>query len=251
MMTNATAASRACLLATVLACAVALPGCVPLVLGGAAATTAVVATDRRTTGIQLEDQNIALKAQNQIGQKLGDAARINATSYEGRVLLTGDVPSEAAKAEATSIAQRVEHVKTVYNQLTVGPAASLGTRSNDSWLSSKVHASLLNARYVPSSTITVTTDRSVVYLMGKVTKIEGDYAASTVSGVSGVAKVVKLFNIISREEAVRLSGGANDQVEPNKSGSAEPSAPVAPIEDSGTSATSVDTGGSMQTMPIK
>lgn len=250
-MTNAPAASRACLLAALLACAVALPGCVPLIMGGAAATTAVVATDRRTSGIQLEDQNIAFKAQSQIGQKLGDAARINATSYEGRVLLTGDVPTEAAKAEATSIAQRVEHVKTVYNQLTVGPTASLGTRSNDSWLSSKVHAALLNARYVPSSAITVTTDRGVVYLMGKVTKIEGDYAASTVSGVGGVAKVVKLFNIISREEAVRLSGGSQDQVEPNKSGSAEPAASVAPIEDSGASAGSVDTGGSMQVMPIK
>ncbi|WP_144630375.1 BON domain-containing protein [Bordetella genomosp. 13] len=250
-MMNVPAPSRAPLLAALLACAVALPGCVPLIVGGAAATTAVVATDRRTSGIQLEDQNIAFKAQSQISQKLGDAARINATSYEGRVLLTGDVPSDAAKAEATSIAQRVEHAKTVYNQLTVGPAASFGTRSNDSWLSSKVHAALLNARYVPASAITVTTDRGVVYLMGKVTKIEGDYAASTVSGVGGVAKVVKLFDIISRDEAVRLSGGAKDQVEPNKSGSAEPAAPQAPIEDSGASATSVDTGGSMQTMPIK
>lgn len=251
-MTRDASVVRAPLLAAALACAIALPGCVPLLVGGAAATTAVVATDRRTSGIQLEDQNIAFKAQSQISQKLGDAARVNATAYEGRVLLTGDVPTEAAKAEATSIAQRVEHVKAVVNQLNVGPAASFGTRSNDSWLSSKVHTALLNARYVPSSAITVTTDRGVVYLMGKVTKVEGDYAASSAAGVGGVSKVVKLFDIISRDEAVRLSGGASNQVEPAKpESSATPASTQAPIENGQVGTTGADAGGALQTMPIK
>jgi len=250
MKTVPTLSCTPLLLAAVLACAVALPGCVPLVLGGAAATTAVVATDRRTSGTQLEDQNIAFKAQNQISQKLGSTARINATAYSGRVLLTGDVPTEAAKAQATTIAQGVENAKAVVNQLTVGPIASLSIRSNDTWLSSKVHGALLNARYVPSNTITVTTDRGVVYLMGKVTKVEGDYAAATVSGISGVSKVVKLFDTISHDEAVRLSGGANNQVEPAKSDSAtEPTSPQAPIENGATG--SAETGAIIQTMPIK
>jgi len=248
-MIDAASARRAPLLALVLACAAALPGCAPLVIGGAAATTAVVVTDRRTSGIQLEDQNIAFKAQSQISQQLGETARIDATSYEGKVLLTGDVPTEAAKSQATAIAQKIDNVKSVSNQLRVGPVASFSTRSNDTWLASKLRTALLNARYVPSGTITVTVDHSVAYLMGKVTQVEGDYAATTAAGVSGVAKVVKLFDTISREEAVRLSGGSQPPAQAGGSSSTQ-----APIETGGASGTSTDggdTGSGMQAIPIQ
>ncbi|MCD0502498.1 BON domain-containing protein [Bordetella petrii] len=207
MMLAAKMAARPLLLAAVLStAALSLSACAPLVVGGAAATTAVVITDRRTSGAQVEDQNIAFKAERQISEKLGDTARVNAMVYNSVVLLTGDVPSDAAKAQAGSLAQGVQHVKSVVNQLNVGPAASFSIRSNDTWLTSKVRTTLINTKYVPSATIAVTTDRGVVYLMGLVTEAEGNYAATAASQVGGVAKVVKLFEVISREEALRLSG---------------------------------------------
>ncbi|HEY0296962.1 MAG TPA: BON domain-containing protein [Bordetella sp.] len=252
MMPSSTLRPRAVLRAALLAAALAgtasgLSGCIPLLFGGAAAGTATVVTDRRSSGTQLDDQTIAFKVENQVSKQLGNSenTRINATSYEGRVLITGDVPTEAAKSQATAAASQVEKVKSVANQLTVGPVESLGDRSNDSWLGSKVRTALLNAKYVPSGAITSTTDHSVVYLMGKVTQEEGNYAAAAVSGVGGVAKVVKLFTYISRDEAIRLSG--NTTTSAPDSTSAAP-ATTAPIENGDDAAGGND---SMQAMPIK
>lgn len=244
MMPDAKTVARPLLLAALIGTAAAtLSACAPLVVGGAAATTAVVVTDRRTSGTQLEDQNIAFKTEFQINQKMNDTARVNAVSYNGVVLLTGDVPSEAAKAEATAIARGVEHVKSVVNQLNVGPVASFTVRSNDTWITSKVKTALLNTKYVPSGSIVVTTDRGVVYLMGMVTEAEGNYAATAASEVSGVTKVVKLFQTISREEAVRLSAGSSGSRAPVSSVAPAPATPI----ESGT-------GGQVegvQVMPIK
>ncbi|MVW71983.1 BON domain-containing protein [Bordetella sp. 15P40C-2] len=207
MMLDARKVARPLLLSAVLAtAAVSLSACAPLLVGGAAATTAVVITDRRTSGAQIEDKNIDFKAEKQIGDKLGAGARVNAMSYNGIVLLTGDVPTQQAKDEATRIAESIQHVKKVVNQLNIGPETSFGTRSNDTWLTSKVKAKLLDTKYVPSATIDVTTDNGVVYLMGLVTEAEGNYAATAASEVSGVKKVVKIFETISREEALKLSG---------------------------------------------
>lgn len=247
MISDVRTAARPLLLAAALSGAtLSLSACAPLIVGGAAATTAVVVTDRRTSGIQLEDQNMAFKAQSQISQKLGDTARVNAMAYSGHLLLTGDVPTEEAKSQATAIAQGVENVKQVINQLNVGPIASFGVRSNDTWLTSKAKTALLNTKYVPSGTIAVTTDHSVVYLMGKVTQAESDYAANAVADLSGVTKVVKLFEIISREEAIRLS---------NSGGQSTTTETKAPIE-SGAGAvdhsSAPSSGGSaVEAMPIK
>lgn len=247
MISDVRTAVRPLMLAAALStAALSLSACAPLIVGGAAATTAVVVTDRRTSGIQLEDQNMAFKAQNQISQKLGDTARVNAMAYGGHLLLTGDVPTEEAKAQATAIAQSVENVKQVINQLNVGPIASFGTRSNDTWLTSKVKTALINTKYVPSGTIALTTDHSVVYLMGKVTQAEGDYAANATADVGGVAKVVKLFETISREEAIRLSNSST------KNNSTETKAPI----ESGAGAAPSDnaaagTSSGVEAMPIK
>ena len=146
-------------------------------------------------------------------------------AYGGILLLTGDVPTDEAKNQATAMARGVENVKQVVNQLTVGPIASLGVRSNDTWLTSKVKTALINTKYVPSGTIAVTTDHSVVYLMGKLTQAEGDYAANAAADVGGVAKVVKLFETISREEAVRLSSSGSKSSQSGSSADAK-----APIE---------------------
>lgn len=246
MISDVRTAVRPLMLAAALStAALSLSACAPLIVGGAAATTAVVVTDRRTSGVQLEDQNIAFKAQSQISQKLGDTARVNAMAYGGRLLLTGDVPTEEAKSQATAIAQGIENVTQVINQLNVGPIASFGVRSNDTWLTSKVKTALINTKYVPSGTIALTTDRSVVYLMGKVTQAEGEYAANAAADVGGVAKVVKLFETISREEAIRLSGGGD-----KAASSPETKAPI----ESGAGAAGGNASGTssgVEAMPIK
>ncbi|WP_415808748.1 BON domain-containing protein [Bordetella muralis] len=246
MMLDTQKVARPLLLAAMIAtAAVSLSACAPLIVGGAAATTAVVITDRRTSGAQLEDKNIEFKAEKQIGDKLGDSARVNALSYNNVLLLTGDVPSAEAKTQATSIAQGIQHVKKVVNQLNIGPAASFSTRSNDTWLTSKVKTQLINTKYVPSATIDITTDRGVVYMMGLVTEAEGDYAANAASTVSGVTKVVKIFETISREEAMRLSG-QSDSKSSTTSSSSTSSQTRAPIESGSGNATN-----GVELMPIK
>ncbi|WP_415822295.1 BON domain-containing protein [Bordetella tumbae] len=246
MMLDTQKVARPLLLAAMIAtAAVSLSACAPLIVGGAAATTAVVITDRRTSGAQLEDKNIEFKAEKQIGDKLGSAARVNALSYNNVLLLTGDVPSAEAKTQATSIAQSIQHVKKVVNQLNIGPAAPFSTRSNDTWLTSKVKTQLINTKYVPSATIDITTDRGVVYMMGLVTEAEGDYAANAASTVSGVTKVVKIFETISREEAMRLSG-QSDSKSSTTSSSSTSSQTKAPIESGSGNATN-----GVELMPIK
>jgi len=239
-------AARPLLLAAMIATgAVSLSACAPLIVGGAAATTAVVVTDRRTSGAQLDDKNIEFKVEQQVNAKLGSGARVNALSYNTVVLLTGDVPTAEAKNQATTVAQGVLHVKKVVNQLNIGPAASFGTRTNDTWLTSKVKTKLIDTKYVPSATIDVTTDRGVVYMMGLVTEAEGNYAAAAASEVSGVTKVVKIFETISREEALRLSGQSNSSAA-NGSSSNASSPSRAPIE-----STDGNAVGGVEVMPIK
>jgi len=236
------------LAAALTASALMLSACAPVVVGGAAAGAAVVVTDRRTSGTQLDDQNVNFKVEHVISQKLGDAAHVSANTYEGVVLLTGEVPNDAAKAQATSLAQGVEKVKKVVNQLTIGPAVDFSVRSNDTWLSSKVRSELLNTKYVPSGSISVTTDKGVVYLQGKVTQAEGEYAANAAAGISGVTKVVKLFDIISRDEAVRLSGSSSGTPAAAPANSAPQRAP---IETGGGADGAAPAGGGAQAIPIK
>ncbi len=176
-----------------------LSGCGLLVVGGTAATTAVVATDRRTAGEQVEDQSIELKSASEMRKLFDDRARVNATSYAGVVLLTGDVPTEQDKQKAANTIAKIEKVKRVVNQLRVGSLTDLSVRTNDTWISSKVRTALINTKEVPSRTIVVQTERGVVYLMGKVTDAEGQRAAKATASVGGVTKVVKLFEIVAPE----------------------------------------------------
>lgn len=191
--------TRSLILALALGSTVTLAGCGAVIVGGAAATTAMVATDRRTAGEQVEDKAIELKAANEMTRVFGDRARVNATSYAGVVLLTGDVPNEQDKAEAERVAAGVEKVRRVINELRVGDITALSVRTNDTWLTSKVRTALINTKDVPSLTIVVTTERGVVYLLGRVTEAEGQRAAKAASMVSGVNKVIKLFEIVSPE----------------------------------------------------
>ena len=180
-----------------------LSGCAPLVVGGAAATTAVVATDRRTAGEQLDDKTITAKIALDVNQILkGQAGRVNSSSYAGQVLLVGDVPSAEFSQRIEQTVKGIEQVKTVYNRIRIGPVTDLSVRSNDSWITTKVTTALVNAKDVPSRTISVTTERGVVYLQGLVTHAEGERAAKAAANISGVNQVVKLFDYISAEKTL-------------------------------------------------
>jgi len=182
-----------------------MQGCVPLLVGGAAATTGIVVVDRRTVGQQVEDKTIEIKVASSIRTKFGDSVRVNTTSYEGVVLVTGDSLGNDRKAEITEIARKTQNVKSVSNQVNVvKETASFGELSNDTWITSKVMTTLATTNEIPSRTIIVVTDRSVVYLMGLVTQREGDLAAAATAQVSGVKRVDKLFQVISAAEANKL-----------------------------------------------
>lgn len=180
-----------------------LTGCAAAVVGGTAATTAFVATDRRTTGEQVEDKAIELKAGSEARLLLeGKEGRINSSSYAGQVLLTGDVPTEQDKQQAEERVSRVEKVNTVVNHLRVGAPTELSVRTNDNWLQTKVLSTLVNTKDVPTRTISVTTERGIVYLQGRVTQDEGERAAKAAAGIKGVNKVVKLFHYVSPESLI-------------------------------------------------
>lgn len=212
-----------------------LGGCVPLVVGGTAATTAVVATDRRTAGEQLDDQTIEIRANNDLINAFSDSARIAVTAYAGRVLLVGDVPNENDKAQAETIVRKIPKVRVVNNYLRVGALTSLSVRTNDTWITSKVKSQLVATKDIPSRTIKIVTERGVVYLMGKVTEDEGRRAAIVASNITGVNKVVKLFDIVS-QASVDASAGQS-------ASGTEPSAPVV------TEPAPTDSGA--QTMPVQ
>lgn len=180
-----------------------LSACAPLVVGGAAATTAVVATDRRTAGEQVDDKTIDIKANAEATQILGDKpGRVSASSYGGQVLLLGDVPTQEDSQKIAAAVKQIERVNDVINRLRVGPVTELGVRTNDSWITTKVTSTLINTKDVPSRTINVTTERGVVYLQGRVTHAEGDRAAQAAAHVNGVTQVVTLFDYVSAEKVL-------------------------------------------------
>jgi osmotically-inducible protein OsmY len=183
--------------------AAALSGCAAVVLGGAVGT-ALVVTDRRTAGTQLEDQNIELKAGTRIRESVGDRGHINTTSYNRMVLLTGEVQSEADRGAVEQAVGRIEGVRSVVNELAVMGASSMTARSNDTILTSKVKASFIDAKDLQAGALKVVTERGVVYLMGRVTEREANRATDLARGVSGVQKVVKVFEVLTEAELATL-----------------------------------------------
>lgn len=181
-----------------------LSGCAPLIVGGAMVGGTLMYTDRRTSGAQVEDQAIELKAGNRAAELVGDRGRIGVTSYNRLVLLTGEAPTDADKAAVEQAVQRVENVRSVVNEIAVMGAASLTSRSNDAILSGKVKASLVDAKDLQANAFKVVTDRGIVYLMGRVTDREANRSAEVARSVSGVQKVVRVFEIVSESELANL-----------------------------------------------
>jgi osmotically-inducible protein OsmY len=184
-----------------LALAALLAGCAPLIVGGAVVGGAMVATDRRTSGSQVDDEVIELKAKGRMGEAFPDErARISTTSYNRMVLLTGEVPSDADKTTAEQVVARIDNVVSVVNELTVGPPNTFGERTRAAFITTKVKASLVDAKDLFANSIKVVTHRGVVYLMGRVTEREATRAAEIARGVSGVVKVVRVFEILTEAE---------------------------------------------------
>ena len=176
-----------------------LDGCVALV-GGAMVGGTMMMADRRTSGAQIEDQGIELKAGARVREVVGSAGHVNVTSYNRQVLLTGEVPAEADKAAIEAAIARTENLRTVVNDLAAMSPSSIGSRSSDTLITSKVKASLVDAKDIISSAFKVVTERSVVYLMGRVTEREANRASDVARGVPGVEKVVRVFEIVSEAE---------------------------------------------------
>lgn len=175
-----------------------LAGCVPLVVGGAVAGTALVATDRRSVGAQADDEAIEVKIANNIGTGYGDRVHVNVTSYNGVVLLTGEVPAQDLVNTMAEIARTTAKVRRVHNEIVVGPVSDVGARSNDTYITSKVKSRFVEASKTFSPThVKVVTERGVVYLMGLVRRDEGDAAGQIAATTSGVVRVVKLFEYIN------------------------------------------------------
>ena len=197
------AARAACVALAATALAAALTACAPLLIGGAVVGS-VIAIDRRTAGTQVEDEGIEFRALNRL-EALGDRAHINVTSYNRQALLTGEVASAQDRQAAEQIVAKVENVRSVVNDLAVMPASSLSRRSNDTFITGKVRASLVDAQDISANSFKVLTERNVVYLMGRVSQRESKRATDIARGVAGVAKVVRVFEIISDEELRRLA----------------------------------------------
>jgi osmotically-inducible protein OsmY len=205
MSTMKLSATRRIALLSTLAAALLSSACAPLVVGGAMVGGALMATDRRTSGTQVEDEGIEFKVGARLREQLGDRVHINVNSYNRMVLLTGETRNDEDRARAEQIAAQVENVNRVLNEVGVGMLSSISSRSNDVFIAGKVKASLLDARDLMSNAFYTVVERGNVYLMGRVTEREAHRASEVARGVSGVQKVVRAFEIISEEELARIT----------------------------------------------
>jgi osmotically-inducible protein OsmY len=179
-----------------LAAALTLPGCFPIAAVGVGAT-ALVVDDRRSTGFYIEDENIEWKARSVLIDRFKES-HVNVTSFNLGVLLTGEVLDEKMKTDVGDAIRKISNVKNVTNELTIGGKSSLTARSNDALITTNVKARFLGAKGFSSNHVKVISEASVVYLMGLVTKEEGDAAAEVARTTSGVSRVVKVFEYIDK-----------------------------------------------------
>ena len=178
-----------------------LVGCAGVMVGSAATSVSMV-HDRRTVGTIIDDQSIEFKIYEKLDQNeaIKSQSHINVTSYNNAVLLSGEVPTPAMRQQVEEIARNIEKVKYVHNELMVGPPSTLGSRSSDTWITTKVKSSLLQIDSLPGfdpTRVKVVTERGIVYLFGLLTPAEADAVTSTVRRVGGVQKVIVLFEYIN------------------------------------------------------
>lgn len=200
-------------LATALLCGAvvtSLQGCIEMAVGTAVVGT-LAATDRRTFGAQTEDKEILVKGEARAHNVVGDAGHVNVTSFNRKVLITGEVRDQAMKSAVEREVGSIEGVQSVVNELEIAGPSSFTSRSNDSLITGKVKASFVDAKDIYANSIKVVTERGVVYLMGRVTPREGRVAADVAAGVSGVYKVVKVFDYITEDDLRQMTQASEDQ----------------------------------------
>lgn len=201
---RSSAARVVCTLLAAAALGSGLAACVPLVVGGVAVGSLMV-VDRRSAGTQVEDEGIELRSVNRIYNELGDQLHVNVTSYNRVVLLTGEVPRADLMPTIEGMVKTSGNVRSIVNELVVAPKSSLTQRSSDTFITGKVRASLVDAKDISAGSYKVVTERGVVYLLGTVSEREANRATSIARGVDGVRKVVRVFEVLSEQELVRLS----------------------------------------------
>lgn len=200
-------------LAVMLLCgtvAASLQGCIEMAVGSAVMGT-LAATDRRTFGAQTEDKAILLKGERRVNNLVGDTGHVNITSFNRKVLLTGEVRDDAMRAMIEREIANIEGVQSTVNDLEVIGLSSFTSRSNDSLITGKVKASFVDAKDLYANSIKVVTERGNVYLMGRVTPREGRLSAEIASSIGGVYKVVKVFEYITEDELKQMTAQQDTQ----------------------------------------
>ena len=182
--------------AALAAAAALLQGCVGLAAFTGMGTAALLASDRRTTGIYIEDESIEWKALARV-RELGTGAHVNVTSFNRRVLITGEAPTDDVKKRVEDSLRGITNVKEVTNEMVVAGASSLASRGNDALVTSNVKARMVNNGKVAPLHVKVITEAGVVYLMGLVTPAEADAAVEIARTTSGVSRVVKVFEYLN------------------------------------------------------
>ncbi|HSM22208.1 MAG TPA: BON domain-containing protein [Rubrivivax sp.] len=198
-----------------------LAGCAPLVVGGVMVGSTMIATDRRTAGTQLEDQAIELKAADRV-KALATLGHVNVVSYNRIALITGEVPSQADKERVGTAVAGVENVRGVVNELGIGGNSTFGSRSTDAVIGGKVKATLVDTADLQANAFKVVVERAVVFLMGRVTQREADRATEVTRSVSGVQKVVQVFEILSEQELGALGKATAGPAPAASAGAAAP-----------------------------
>ena len=221
--------STASLLSTLVMC-LGLASCAaPLMFGGVLGG-AMVASDRRTTGIQVEDESIEQRSASAMRENFGTKEHINITSYNRQVLITGEVSSDLVRAQAEQLVGRVQNVRSVVNELVVGPVSSNSDRASDVLLVAKVKASMVDSEDVFANVFKVVAERGTVYLMGRVTQREAKRATDVVRGVSGVKRVVRVFEFITEDELKALQPRrSDDAARPSSTSNVPSNTPAQPV----------------------
>lgn len=220
---------RTMALSLVLAVSV-LTGCAAAVVGGAATAGSVLMLDRRSPGTQLSDQSIELRASSRVTDEvLGDGGHVNIVSYYRKVLITGEVPSEAARQKVQLVVGETPEVESVVNELAVLPNSTMAQRSNDTLVTGRVKSRLLNHAEVPANSIKVVTERGTTYLMGRLTQHETDVVTELARTTSGVQRVVRLIDLIS-EESIRPAGQSEVAAPVSNATATAPEVQVPPTE---------------------
>jgi len=234
-----------------------LAGCFP-VLAGAVGTGVVMATDRRPTGTQTIDRGLQVEIDSTLGSRYNsDQARVETAVFNRKVLLVGEASNADIKQQIEQYVRGLKNTREVVNEIQVTASPSFMTRSNDAYLTSKVKTQLVTAEGVPANSIKITTDKSVVYLLGIVTTTEGDKATDVARNSSGVQKVVKAFDYVSDAERARLDAMGSSQTGNTGSEAVGTPAPVQSVSGSAPNApvtsdapASMDTSGGATTSPV-